>query len=148
MFRKPFIGKISLSNAKSLTKIPIIPPKVGYPIKLEKSITHHDLEHELVPIQYKSEGVKKVGYVPVYNPYVMKGATKTIREYNKEKEKELDQIANELSKTLEKRAKQEQELAMETFWDNERRGSDPSGNPTWVMRAPHQGPEKGKSQLP
>lgn len=68
-------------------------------------------------------------------------------QINIKNKREYD-IQKTLSDSLASRAKMEAELAMETFWDNEKRGSDPTGNPTWIIRTPSQGPEKGKSHLP
>lgn len=43
---------------------------------------------------------------------------------------------------LEKRSKAESEAATETFRDNERRASNPAGDPIWIQRTPGQGPRK------
>ena len=47
-----------------------------------------------------------------------------------------------LNLETQSRSRQEQEIAMEAFNDNERRASDPTGNPTWIMRAPQRGRDR------
>lgn len=47
-----------------------------------------------------------------------------------------------LNAELEKRSKEEQERASETYISNERRASDPAGDPTFVLRGPQEGPKK------
>ena len=47
-----------------------------------------------------------------------------------------------LNLDLQSRSRNEADLAVETFVDNEARASNPTGNPTWIMREPSQGKDK------
>lgn len=82
---------------------PLIPQKGGYPIPLNMptsggtGIKLEDLESEPTIVTKKSGNSEAIRLVATYNPYLMRGATNTLREQNRPLEAENDAIAVSLA---------------------------------------------------
>lgn len=71
---------------KSSRKSPLTPNAEGYPINIDKStITLEDLELE-------SKMNKEMRLEPVYNPFLMKGASKYLKEKNSNEDIVLSEV--------------------------------------------------------
>ncbi len=128
-----------IQNTPTGPQIRLIPSYSPFVMKgatehMRKANANLDAENERIAVGLTSQwnGMLKLPQKP-YAPLLKKNAPEVTEE----------ELSTAVSNTeLEEKSKEEEKKAFDTYVDNEKRASDPTGNPTWILRTSGQGPDK------